>query len=122
MKFLLFLVTFKYALKKKKFLCHVISNLNGTIITMDSKKRTIYDLSIDDATASDTLKDADLSSTEVVYPAKENQVAIKIKLKKETLRLCQQIADLKHIDNFLDLNDEYIRNGIDKDKNILEKA
>lgn len=89
---------------------------------MDSKERAIYDLSIDDATASDTLKDADLSSAEVVYPLNENQVAIKIKIKKETLKLCQQIADLKHVDNFMELIDEYIRNGIDKDKNILEEA
>ena len=89
---------------------------------MDSKKRTIYDLSIDDITASDTLKDADLSSAEIVYPLKENQVAIKIKLKKETLKLCKQIADLKHVDNFMELIDEYIRNGIDKDKEILEKV
>ncbi len=89
---------------------------------MNTKKRTYYDLSIDDATASDTLKDADLSSAEVVYPLKENQVAIKIKLKKETLKLCKQIADLKHVDNFMELIDEYIRNGIDKDKNILEEA
>lgn len=89
---------------------------------MNTKKRTIYDLSVDDATASDTLKDADLSSAEVVYPPKENQVAIKIKLENETLKLCQRIADLKHIDNFMDLIDEYIRNGIDKDKKILEQA
>lgn len=89
---------------------------------MDSKERAIYDLSIDDATAGDTLKDADLSSAEVVYPLNENQVAIKIKIKKETLKLCQQIADLKHVDNFMELIDEYIRNGIDKDKNILEEA
>jgi hypothetical protein len=91
-------------------------------IWIDSKKRTIYDLSIDDATASDTLKDADFSSAEVVYPLKENQAAIKIQLKKETLTLCKQIADLKHIDNFMELIDEYIRNGIDKNKKILEKV
>ena len=89
---------------------------------MNTKKRTNYDLSVDDATASDTLKDAELSSAEVIYPLQENQVAIKIKLKKETLKLCQQIADLKHVDNFIDLIDEYIRNGIDKDKKILEQA
>ena len=89
---------------------------------MDSKKRTTYDLSVDDATASDTLKDADLSTAEIVSPLKGNKVAIKIKLENEILNLCHRIADAKHVDNIMDLIDEYIRNGINKDKKILEQT
>jgi len=58
---------------------------------MNTKKRTIYDLSVDDATASDIIKNAELSSAEVVYPFPENQVPIKLKLENETLNSASEL-------------------------------
>jgi len=89
---------------------------------MNSKKRSVYDLAIDKATARDTIKDADLSTLEVVCPSEKNHVAIKINLKDETLDLCKKIAAIKHFNSYLELIDDYIRNGIDQDKKILEKV
>lgn len=88
---------------------------------MNHIRRSTSDLAIDEETVTDTLKDADLSSAEVVYPYEDKQVAIKIKLDDEIVQLCKRIAAIKRIDNVTRLIDSYIRNGVENDKKLLKR-
>lgn len=88
---------------------------------MNKQRRSLTDLAIDEATAADTLNDADLSSAVVVYPAREKKVAIKINIEDEIIQLCKRIAAVKHFDTVSKLLDSYIRKGVEKDKELLKR-
>jgi hypothetical protein len=87
---------------------------------MNNRERSISELAIDEATATDTLNDVDLSSAVAVYPPKKKKIAIKISLEDEIIQFCKRIAAIKHIDNFTKLIDTYIRDGIENDKKLLK--
>jgi len=87
---------------------------------MSYRKRSAKDIAIDDATATDTINDADLLSAVIVYPEKDKKF-IKIKLEDEILQLCKRIAAIKNIDNYTKLIDIYIRNGVEIDKELLKR-
>jgi len=88
---------------------------------MSHVRRSASDLAIDEATITDTLNDADLSSAEAVYPHKQKKVVINIKLEDEIVQLCKRIAAIKRIDNVTKLIDTYIRNGVENDKKLLKR-
>ena len=84
---------------------------------MKTKLRSAKDLAIDAATANDTIRDADLSTAEVVFPGKK--VIFKIDIDEKTFELCKKIADKKHIFDYSKLINQYIKDGVKRDKKIL---
>lgn len=88
---------------------------------MSKRERSATDLAIDEATATDTLNDADLTSAVVFYPPREKKVAIKLNLEDEIIQLCKRIAAIKQFDTVTKLIDSYIRDGIENDKKLLKR-
>ena len=86
---------------------------------MKIKKRSAQDLAVDEATSNNTIRDADLSTAEVVYPRKNKKIMFKIDLDEKIFEVFKKIADKKQIDDYSQLLDQYIRDGIEKDEKLL---
>jgi len=86
---------------------------------MNTKKRSARDLAVDEATSNDTIKDADLSTAEFVYPRQMKKISFKIDIDEKIFELCKKIADKKHLPDYSKLIDQYIREGVEKDKKLV---
>jgi len=88
---------------------------------MNIKERTSQELAIDEATAEDTLSDVELSSAQIIRPSKSKKIPLRLNIENEIIQLCRQIATIKHIDSVTQLIQKYIRDGVDKDRNLINK-
>ena len=86
---------------------------------MNTKKRSERDLAVDEATSNDTIKDADLSTAEFVYPRQMKKISFKIDIDEKIFELCKKIADKKHLPDYSKLIDQYIKEGVEKDKKLV---
>ena len=89
------------------------------IYKMSTKERSKQELAIDEATTIDTIRDAELSTAEIVYPNKNKKIVLKIDIEEKTFESCKKIANKKHFSDYSKLINQYIREGVEKDEKLL---
>jgi len=89
---------------------------------MTGKSRTKKDIEIDQLTESDSLSDAGVSSTEVVFPSRVKKIPVNMRLEPDAVKLAKQLAQLKHLDGYTQLMRIYIWEGIERDRRMLDHA
>ena len=85
-------------------------------------KRSRKDLGIDQATAEDRLSDADRRTALTVFPKKARKVSLNMRIEPEVVELTKRIARAKHLDGYTQLLRLYIREGLDRDRALLDKV
>ena len=84
------------------------------------EKRRRKDLEIDRATEKDRLSDADLNTAVVVFPEKGRKIPLNMRIEPEVVELAKQIARARHLDGYTQLLRIYIREGLERDRALLE--
>ena len=85
-----------------------------------TRKRSRKDLEIDQATAKDQLSDADLETAVVTFPEKVRKVPLNLRIEPEVVELSRRIAEAKHLDGYTQLLRLYIREGLERDRALLD--
>ena len=70
----------------------------------------------------DRLSDADLNTAVVVLPEKGRKIPLNMRIEPEVVELSKQIARARHLDGYTQLLRIYIREGLERDCALLEKA
>ncbi|MCZ6632683.1 MAG: hypothetical protein O7G87_04700 [bacterium] len=87
-----------------------------------TQKRTQKDLEIDRETEKDRLSDAELESAVVTFPKKTAKIALNMRIEPEVVDLAKQVAEARHLDGYTQLLRLYIREGLERDRPLLEKS
>ena len=87
-----------------------------------TQKRTQRDLEIDQETEKDRLSDAKLDSAVVTFPKKTAKIALNMRIEPEVVNLAKQVAQARHLDGYTQLLRLYIREGLERDRALLEKS
>jgi len=85
------------------------------------RKRSEQGLTIDRATENDRLSDADLDTAVVTVPGKIAKIALNMRIEPELVALAKQVARAKHLDGYTQLLRLYIREGLQRDRALLNK-
>ena len=87
-----------------------------------AQKRTQKDLEIDRETEKDQLSDAELESAVLTFPKKTAKIALNMRIEPEVVDLAKQVAEARHLDGYTQLLRLYIREGLERDRPLLEKS
>ena len=87
-----------------------------------TQKRTQKNLEIDQETEKDRLSDAELESVVVTFPKKTAKIALNMRIEPEVVDLVKQVAQARHLDGYTQLLRLYIREGLERDRALLEKS
>lgn len=84
-------------------------------------ERNAKEQAIDQATENDSLSDADLESAVITYPKKTRKIALNMRIEPEVVTQAKQVAQAKNLDGYTQLLRLYIREGLERDREYLDK-
>ena len=82
--------------------------------------RSLKDQKIDQDTENDSLADADLNSAVVFIPKKTPKIPLNMRIEPEVVAQAKQVAQAKNLDGYTQLLRLYIREGLERDRKLLE--
>jgi hypothetical protein len=85
-------------------------------------KRKAKDQEIDRATENDGLSEADFESAVITYPKKTPKIALNMRIETEVVAQAKKVARARNLDGYTQLLRLYIREGLERDHELFEKA